>query len=277
MGIRCGVSRNPVANAKLIRDWRSYIDFAQALIQMTRRLYVDEDLGVELDNAVYALDASTTDSCLSVFPWAWFQQTKGSVKLHTLLDLRQCSHLPQYLRRKTLRRQRLGLIDPVTQRFIHHGSRLPELHPPVPPASGARHVPDPRQILHEVRRIYSRQAGKTIGLHGAPNRCSHRRAYPPLLPREVAAHRVLRCHARQDLRLLGQPRLIACTDYRRVVPLPVAGGILVQMDQHLRIKAIFHTSENAVASQIWLAVSVQILAAIIKQWLNILVSIYKIL
>ena len=88
MGIRGGMSRNTLANANSKRDWRIYADFAQALIRIARPLYADEDLGLELDNTVYALDASTIDLCLSVFPWTLFRSTKSGVKLHTLLDLR---------------------------------------------------------------------------------------------------------------------------------------------------------------------------------------------
>ena len=86
MGIRSNVSRNTLANANKVRDWRIYADFAQALIAVARRLYADEDLGLELDNTVYALDSTTIDLCLSVFPWANFRKTKAAIKLHTLLD-----------------------------------------------------------------------------------------------------------------------------------------------------------------------------------------------
>ena len=88
MGIRSRIARSTLAEANEKRDWRIYADFAQSLIQIARQLYADEDLGLELDNTVYALDASTIDLCLSVFPWAHFQKTKAAVKLHTLLDLR---------------------------------------------------------------------------------------------------------------------------------------------------------------------------------------------
>jgi len=95
MGIRGGVSRNTLANANKVRDWRIYADFAQALIKIARPLYAEEDLGLDLDNTVYALDASTIDLCLSVFPWALFRSTKSAVKLHTLLDLR--GNIPTFI------------------------------------------------------------------------------------------------------------------------------------------------------------------------------------
>lgn len=95
MGLRSKVSRTTLADANEKRDWRMYVDFAQALIHIARKLYIDEDFGVELDNTVYALDATTIDLCLSVFPWAHFRQTKAAVKLHTLLDLR--GNIPTFI------------------------------------------------------------------------------------------------------------------------------------------------------------------------------------
>ncbi|MBT8008442.1 MAG: IS4 family transposase, partial [Gammaproteobacteria bacterium] len=95
MGIRGGVSRNTLSNANKVRDWRIYADFAQALINRARPLYADEDIGLDLDNTIYALDASTIDLCLSLFPWAKFRSTKSAVKLHTLIDLR--GNIPTFI------------------------------------------------------------------------------------------------------------------------------------------------------------------------------------
>ena len=95
MGIRGGMARNTLANANQRRDWRIYAEFAQAMSRIARPLYGDEDLGLDLDNTVYALDASTADLCLSVFPWALFRSTKSAVKLHTLLDLR--GNIPTFI------------------------------------------------------------------------------------------------------------------------------------------------------------------------------------
>ena len=95
MGIRGGISRNTLSNANKVRDWKIYADFAQALIKIARPLYAKEDLGLDLDNTIYALDASTIDLCLSVFPWALFRSTKSAVKLHTLLDLR--GNIPTFI------------------------------------------------------------------------------------------------------------------------------------------------------------------------------------
>lgn len=95
MGIRSTVSRNTLANANKVKDWRIYADFAHKLIATARRLYLDENFGLELQNTVYALDASTIDLCLSVFPWAWFRKTKATIKLHILLDLR--GNIPSFI------------------------------------------------------------------------------------------------------------------------------------------------------------------------------------
>ncbi len=95
MGIRGNISRNTLSNANKVRDWRLYADFAQALIKMARPLYAQEDLGLDLDNTIYALDASTIDLCLSIFPWALFRSTKAAVTLHTLLDLR--GNIPSFI------------------------------------------------------------------------------------------------------------------------------------------------------------------------------------
>ena len=109
LGIRGGMSRNTLANANARRDWRIHADFAQALIRVARPLYADEDLGLELDNTVYALDASTIDLCLSVFPWALFRATKSGVKLHTLLDLR--GNIPAFIHVSEAKLQDVNVLD----------------------------------------------------------------------------------------------------------------------------------------------------------------------
>ena len=125
MGIRGGVSKSTLADANEARDWRIYADFAQSLIGIARPLYADEELGLDLDNTVYALDASTIDLCLSVFPWALFRSTKSAVKLHTLLDLR--GNIPNfypYLRRQVARCQRPRPPAARARSLLYHGSWL---------------------------------------------------------------------------------------------------------------------------------------------------------
>src|SRR5450631_4864575 len=126
MGIHGNVARNTLANANAVRDWRVYADLAQSLIGIARRLYAGDAFGVDLKETVYALDASTIDLCLSVFPWAPFRSTKAALKLHTLLDLRGGDpHLHPHLRRQNARRQRAGPAAYRGRRFLHHGSGLP--------------------------------------------------------------------------------------------------------------------------------------------------------
>jgi len=128
MGIGAAVARSTLADANESRDWRIYFELAQRLITQARVLYVDEDFGVELANTVYALDATTIDLCLSMFPWAPFRSTKAALKLHTLLDLRGVDpHLHPHLRRQNARRQRAGPAAYRGRRFLHHGSGLPGL------------------------------------------------------------------------------------------------------------------------------------------------------
>jgi len=109
MGIRGGISRNTLSNVNKVRDWKNYADFAQALIKIARPLYAKEDLGLDLDNTIYALDASTIDLCLSVFPWALFRSTKSAVKLHTLLDLR--GNIPTFIHISDGKQHDVNVLD----------------------------------------------------------------------------------------------------------------------------------------------------------------------
>lgn len=279
MGIRGGVSRNTLANANKVRDWRIYADFAQALIQIARRLYVDEDLGVELDNTVYALDASTIDLCLSVFPWALFQQTKGAVKLHTLLDLR--GNIPTFLHISDGKLHDVKVLDllipePGAFYIMDRGyldfTRLFHLH-----QARAFFVIRARSNT-KMRRLYSRQVDKTTGL-----RCDQTivltgvhtpRYYPEKL------RRIKYYDATTDKTFVfltnqfSLPALTIAELYRCRWQVEL---FFKWIKQHLRIKAFFGTSENAVRSQIWIAVSVYVLVAIIKKRLNIPASLYTIL
>jgi hypothetical protein len=279
MGIRGGVSRNTLANANKVRDWRIYADFAQALIQIARRLYVDEDLGVELDNTVYALDASTIDLCLSVFPWALFQQTKGAVKLHTLLDLR--GNIPTFLHISDGKLHDVKVLDllipePGAFYIMDRGyldfTRLFHLH-----QARAFFVIRARSNT-KMRRLYSRQVDKATGL-----RCDQTivltgvhtpRYYPEKL------RRIKYYDATTDKTFVfltnqfSLPALTIAELYRCRWQVEL---FFKWIKQHLRIKAFFGTSENAVRSQIWIAVSVYVLVAIIKKRLNIPASLYTIL
>ena len=149
MGFRDPVRRSTLADANEARDWRIYAELAQRLIGQARRLYVNEDLGFDLANTVYALASTTIDLCLAVFPWAHFRTTKAAVKMHTLLDLR--GNIPSFIPRlgwQAARRSRARLAAPRGGRDIRHGSRLRRFRPTPCAAPGRSLLRHPRQIEH---------------------------------------------------------------------------------------------------------------------------------
>ena len=279
MGIRSKVARSTLADANENRDWRIYADFAQSLIQTARRLYADEDLGLELDNTVYALDATTIDLCLSVFPWAHFRQTKAAVKLHTLLDLR--GNIPSFIHISDGKLHDVNVLDMllpepgafyVMDRGYLDFERLYQLD-----QESAFFVIRAKSNL-QFRRLYSSSVDKSTGL-----RCDQTimltgfytaQYYPDKL------RRIKFYDGETDKRfvfLTNNFSLSALTitelyRYRWQVEL-----FFKWIKQHLRIKSFFGTSKNAVKTQVWIAVSVYVLVAIIKKRLNIKASLYSIL
>jgi hypothetical protein len=279
MGIRGGVSRNTLANANKVRDWRIYADFAQALIRIARRLYVDEEFGVELANTVYALDASTIDLCLSVFPWALFRQTKGAVKLHTLLDLR--GNIPTFIHISDGKLHDVNVLDllipePGAFYIMDRGyldfQRLFQMH-----QARAFFVIRAKSNT-KLRRLYSRAVDRSTGLlcdQTVVLTGVHTPRYYPDKLRRIKYHDAA----------TGKT-FVFLTNHFSLSPLTIADLYRCRwqvelffkwIKQHLRIKAFFGTSENAVRSQIWIAVSVYVLVAIIKKRLNIPASLYTML
>jgi hypothetical protein len=279
LGIRSAVARNTLANANAVRDWRIYADFAQSLIGIARPLYVDESFGVDLKDTVYALDATTIDLCLSVFPWAPFQSTKAAIRLHTLLDLR--GNIPTFIH--------------ISDGKIHEVSVLDQLLP----EPGAFYIMD-RGFLDFARLHRFHQAGSFFVTRAKSNTKAKRR-YSNRVDRSTG----LICD--QTVFLTGQ---YSPHDYpaplRRIrFKDPATAKTLVFLTnnftlpaftitelyrcrwqvelffkwikQHLRIKAFFGTSENAVKSQIWIAVSVYVLVAIVKKRLKLPASLYQLL
>ena len=279
LGIRSAVARNTLANANAVRDWRIYADFAQCLIGIARPLYVDEPFGVDLKDTVYALDATTIDLCLSVFPWAHFQSTKAAIRLHTLLDLH--GNIPTFIHISDGKLHEVTLLDKLV------------------PEPGAFYVMD-RGFLDFARLYRFHLAGSFFVIRAKSNTKAQRRYSRP-----VDQSTGLRCD--QTIGLTGQ---FSSRDYQ--APLrrirfrdPTTAKTLVFLTnhfvlpaftitelyrcrwqvelffkwikQHLRIKAFFGTSENAVKSQIWIAVSVYILVAIVKKRLKLPGSLYQIL
>lgn len=279
MGIRTNVSRSTLSEANEKRDWRIYADFAQSLIQIARRLYLNDSFGVDLDNTVYALDSTTIDLCLSVFPWASFRSTKSAIKLHTLLDLR--GSIPTFIHVSPGKWHDVNLLDTL----------LPE--------AGAFYIMDRAYLdferLHLItlasaffviraksnlkyRRIYSNPVDKSIGLRcdqiGVLTGFYSVQHYPDKLRRikfiDPKTNKTLVFLTNNfSLPALTITELYKC---RWQVEL-----FFKWIKQHLRIKSFFGTSENAVKTQIWIAVSVYVLVAIIKKRHNCEASLYTIL
>jgi hypothetical protein len=279
MGFRGKVSRSTLADANESRDWRIYADLAQALIRIARPLYAEEDLGLELDNTVYALDASTIDLCLSVFPWALFRSTKSAVKLHTLLDLR--GNIPTFIHISDGKLHDVNVLDillpePGAFYIMDRGyvdfTRLFTLH-----AAGSFFVIRAKSNTQYQRR-YSQPVDKSGGV-----RCDQTivltgvksaKDYPQPL-RRIKYHDA---QTGKTFNFLTNNFAIAAQTvadlyrYRWQVEL-----FFKWIKQHLRIKSLFGTSENAVKSQIWIAISVYVLVAIIKKRLGINADLYTIL
>jgi hypothetical protein len=279
LGIRSKVARNTLANANAVRDWRIYADFAQSLIGIARPLYVDEPFGVDLKDAVYALDTTTIDLCLSVFPWAPFQSTKAAVKLHTLLDLR--GNIPTFIHISDGKMHEVNILDQL----------VPEL--------GAFYIMD-RGFLDFARLYRFHQAGSFFVTRAKSNTKVQRR-YSHHVDRSTG----LICDQTIFLTGVYSPQdyeaplrrirfkdpetaktLIFLTNNFALPALTIAELYRCRwqvelffkwIKQHLRIKAFFGTSENAVKSQIWIAVSVYVLVAIVKKRLNLRASLYEIL
>jgi len=279
IGIRGGISRNTFSNANKTRDWRIYADFAHALIKIARPLYSREDLGLELKNTVYALDASTIDLCMSVFPWALFRSTKSAVKLHTLLDLR--GNIPIFMHISDGKMHDVNALDlliPETGAFyiMDRGyldfKRLYSWH-----TAGAYFVIRAKSNT-KFKRRYSRsvemnkgvKCDQTIVLTGLNSST----AYPNTLRRihyydsETEKH----FNFLTNNFVCSAQTIADLYRYRWQIEL-----FFKWIKQHLRIKTFYGTSENAVKTQIWIAVSVYVLVAIIKKRLNIETSLYNIL
>jgi hypothetical protein len=279
MGIRGGVSRSTLADANERRDWRIYADLAHALIGIARPLYADEDLGLDLDNTVYALDASTIDLCLSVFPWALFRSTKSAVKLHTLLDLR--GNIPTFIHISDGKLHDVNVLDillpePGAFYIMDRGyvdfQRLFLLH-----MAGSFFVIRAKSNT-KYRRRYSHPADKSGGV-----RCDQSivltgvksaRDYPQPLRRikyDDAANGKTFNFLTNNFAIPAQT-VADLYRYRWQVEL-----FFKWIKQHLRVKSFFGTSENAVKSQIWIAISVYVLVAIIRKRLNIEADLYTML
>ena len=279
MGIRSRVSRNNLSHANATRDWQIYADFAQILIGQARSLYADEDLGIDLDATVYALDASTIDLCLSMFSWAKFRKTKGAVKLHTLMNLQ--GNIPEFIL--------------ISDGKLHDVNVLDYLRP----APGAYYVMD-RGYL-DFARLYELDQAKAYFVTRAKKNFNFQRRYS----HEVDKSTGVQCDQTIILKtfysLQGYPQPLRRIRYfdenlgKRFVfltndfdlPAVTIASLYKSrwqielffkwIKQHLRIKAFYGTSQNAVKAQIWMAISVYLLVAIVKKRLGLPQPLYTIL
>jgi hypothetical protein len=279
MGIGEPVARSTLADANELRDWRIYFEFAQRLIVKARALYASEDFGVELANTVYALDATTIDLCLSMFPWAPFRSTKAAVKLHTLLDLR--GSIPTFIHISDGKLHDVNVLDLliieagafyIMDRGYLDFERLYALD-----QAGGFFVTRGKRNL-DARRLYSAPVDRNSGLICDQtivlNGYYAAKGYPGHLRRiryrdpETGKRLVFLTNQ------FALPPLTICALYKCRWQVEL---FFKWIKQHLRIKRFYGTSENAVRTQIWIAISVYVLVAIIKKQLNLEVSLHTLL
>lgn len=280
MGIRAKrIAKSTLADANETRDWRMYADFAQSLIGIARRLYADESPGVDLSETVYALDSTTIDLCLSVFPWAPFMATKAAVKLHTLLDLR--GNIPAFVHISNGKRHDVNVLDQLV------------------PEPGAFYVMD-RGFLDYARLHRFHQAGSFFVTRARSNMQYARRYSHPVVPNigVISDQTIVFTGAYAQHDFPSALRRVRFTDEEAektfvfltnnfLLPASTIAQLyrcrwqvelfFKWIKQHLRIKRFFGTSENAVKSQIWIAVSVYVLVAIVKKRLNLKPSLFQLL
>ena len=279
MGLRQEIKRSTLADANEARDWRIHAAFAEHLIALARKLYVDDSIGFELANTAYALDSTTIDLCLSVFPWAPFRTTKAAVKMHTLLDLR--GNIPTFIHISDGKLHDVNVLDVlvpeagaiyVMDRGYVDFERLHAMH-----QASAFFVTRAKSNTR-LRRVYSAQVDRdtgiicdqTVALVGYYSR----RDYPVHLRRI----RFKDPESGKTLVFLTNnfalPAQTICALYKARWQVEL---FFKWIKQHLRIKKFYGTSENAVKSQIWIAVSVYVLVAIVKKRLNLDASLYTLL
>ena len=279
MGFHGRVARSTLADANDSHDWRIYADFAQVLIRFARPLYAADPIGVDLDQSLYALDSTTIDLCLSLFPWAKFRKHKAAVKMHTLLDLH--GNIPTFIS--------------ITSGKVHDVNILDEILP----EAGAFYVMDRGYVDFErlfvftlsaaffvvrtksnilLQRRYSRSVDKTTGVRSDHTviltAIDSAKAYPDAL-RRVS---YLDVETRKRFKFLTNnftlPALTIAQIYKARWQVEL---FFKWIKQHLRIKSFYGTSENAVKTQIWIAVSVYVLVAIVRKRLGLEISLYQIL
>ena len=279
MGFKSTIARSTLADANESRDWRIYADFAQVLIAIARPLYAHDPIGVELHQSLYALDSTTIDLCLSLFPWARFRQHKAAVKMHTLLDLH--GNIPTFIR--------------ITDGQVHDVNVLDEILP----EAGAFYVLDRGYIDFErlfvftlcsaffvvrtkenilLQRRYSHPVDKTTGVRSDHTviltAFESAKTYPDPLRRVC----YLDIETNKRLKFLTNNFALPALTIAQIYKCRWQVELFFKwIKQHLRIKSFYGTSENAVKTQIWIAVSIYVLVAIVRKRLALERSLYQIL
>ncbi len=279
MGFRAPVRRSTLADANEGRDWRIWEDLAALLIRRARKLYCNDSFGVELDNTVYALDATTIDLCLSLFPWAPFRSTKAAVKLHTLLDLR--GNIPAFIHISGGKTHEVNVLDILTieagafyvmDRGYLDFSRLFALH-----QAGAFFVTRAKRGM-DARRVYSMPADRSFGVI-----CDQRIALNGFYIAQDYPEQLRRIRFKDPE---SGKTLVFLTNNTALPALTIAALYKSRwqvelffkwIKQHLRIKRFIGNSENAVKTQVWCAVATYVLIAIVKKELQLDASLYTLL
>lgn len=278
-GIRSNISRSTLADANNLRDWRIYADFAQVLINIARPLYVHDDIGVELDEMVYALDSTTIDLCLSLFPWAKFRRRKAAVKMHTLLDIH--GSIPVFIYISDGKMHDVNILDILEMEagaiyLIDRGyidfSRLYKIE------TNKSFFITLSKSNTQYRRVYSHQSDITNGIHSDQTimltGVNSRIEYPDKL-RRIHFYDVK--HLNHLYFLTNNFTYSAVTIAKLYKCRWQIELFFKWIKQHLRIKAFYGLSENAVKSQIWIAIFIYVLLAIVKKKLKLEISLYTIL
>ena len=277
MGFRGKVARSTLADANESRDWRIYADFAQVLIAIARPLYVHDPIGVDLDQSLYALDSTTIDLCLSLFPWAKFRRRKAAVKMHTLLDLH--GNIPTFIR--------------VTSGDVHDVNLLDEILP----EAGAFYVMDRGYIDFQrlfvftlssaffvvrtksnvlLQRRYSHPVDQSTGVRSDQTVILTSFASASVYPDALRRVSYFDAETNKRLKFLTNNFVLPALTIAQIYKCRWQVELFFKwIKQHLRIKAFYGTSENAVKTQIWIAVSVYVLVAILRKRLGLETSLYQ--
>ena len=279
MGIRSTISRNTLAHANETRDWRIYADFAQILIAKAQKLYVDEDIGIDLEATIYALDSTTIDLCLSLFPWARFRNTKGAIKLHTLMNLR--GSIPEFILISDGKLHDVNILDILL------------------PCLGAYYIMD-RAYL-DFGRLYDLHQAKAFFVTKAKSNFRFKRRYSYMSDKSlgVMCDQTIMLITPRSAKSYPEPlRRIKYYDKendKKLVfltnNLNLSASMIAQLykarwqielffkwiKQHLRIKSFYGTSQNAVKTQLWIAISTYLIVVILKKKLQLELPLYTIL